>query len=71
MVADGDFPDGIPEHLQVSLLVNFAIWKAQEILEDGVEGETPNTIKYKKLFLEAMRTLELSIPAYTRGLMLR
>lgn len=71
MVNDDDVPDGIPYHLQIPLLVNFAAWKAYEHIEDGLEGETPNTMKYKNLFLEAMRTLELSIPAYTRGLMLR
>jgi len=71
MVADVDTPDGIPEHLQISLLVNFAAWKAHEHLEDGVEGETPNTLKFKNNFLEAMRTLELLLPSYVRGLMLR
>lgn len=71
MVADTDTPDGIPEHLHVSLLVNFAAWKSYEHLEDGIEGETPNTIKFKNLFLEAMRTFELTLPSYTRGLMLR
>jgi hypothetical protein len=71
MEGNDDIPDGIPEHLHVSLLVNFACWKAYEHLEDGIEGETPNTIKFKNLFLEAMRTFELSLPSYTRGLMLR
>lgn len=71
MVNDDDTPDGIPEHLQIPLLVNFAVWKAYEHLEDGIEGETPNTIKFKNLFLEAMRTFELTLPSYTRGLMLR
>jgi len=71
MINDGDYPDGIPQHLQIPLLVNFACWKAFEHLEDGIEGETPNTIKFKNLFLEAMRTFELSLPSYTRGLMLR
>ena len=71
MVTDGDYPDGIPEHLQVSLLVNFAVWKAYEHIEDGIEGASPNTVNYKNLFLEAMRTLELTIPSYNRGLMLR
>lgn len=71
MSADGDTPDGIPEHLHISLLVNFAVWKSFEYLEDGLEGEIPNTIKFKNNFLEALRTLELTLPAYTRGLMLR
>ena len=71
MVNDADVPDGIPEHLQIPLLVNFAAWKAYTHIEDGLEGENPNTIKFKNLFLEAMRTLELSLPSYTRGFMLR
>jgi len=71
MITDTAVPDGIPEHLQVSLLVNFAAWKAQEHLEDGIEGETPNTIKFKNLFLEAMRTFELTLPSYSRGFMLK
>jgi len=71
MVNDNDTPDGIPEHLQISLLVNFAAWKAYEHLEDGIEGETPNTIKFKNLFLETMRTFELTLPSYTRGLILK
>lgn len=71
MVADDDVPDGIPDHLQVSLLVNFAAWRAYEYLEDGIENETPNTLKFKNAFLSAVRTLELTLPSYTRGLMLR
>lgn len=71
MVNDDDTPDGIPEHLQIPLLVNFAAWKAFEHIEDGIEGEIPSTMKFKNLFLEAMRTFELSLPAYTRGFMLR
>lgn len=71
MVDDYDTPDGIPEHLQEALLINFACWKAYERLEDDKDDETKNTLKYKRFFLEAMRTLELTIPSYTRGLMLK
>lgn len=71
MVADGDTPDGIPEHLQISLLTNFAAWKAYEFIEDGLEGETPNTQKFMGFFFNDLKTLELSIPDYTRGLKLR
>lgn len=71
MVDDDDEPEGIPEHLQISLLVNFAVWKAYELIEDGIDGETPNTAKYKGFFMEALRTLELSIPDYIRGAQLR
>ncbi len=71
MVADGDTPDGIPLHLQMSLLVNFACWKAYEFIEDGLEGETPNTLKYREFFFAALKTLELSLPDDVRGLELR
>ena len=71
MVNDADTPDGIPEHLQEALLVNFGAWKAYERLEDDKDDETKNTLKYKRFFLEAMRTLELTIPSYTRGFMLK
>ncbi len=71
MVAEGDIPDGIPEHLQMTLLVNFACWKAYEFIEDGIEGDAVNTQKYKSFFAEALKTLEVTIPDYTRGLKLR
>jgi len=71
MVNDADTPDGLPEHLQESLLVNFGAWKAYERLEDDKDDEMKNTLKYKRFFLESMRTLELTIPSYTRGFMLK
>jgi hypothetical protein len=71
MANDDDTPDGIPDHLQVPLLVNFAAWKAYEHIENGLEGANPDTLKYKNGFLEAMRTFELSLPSYTRGFLLR
>lgn len=71
MAAADDTPDGIPLHLQVALLTNFAAWKAYEYIEDGLEGETPNTQKFMNFFLMALLTLELSIPDYIRGITLR
>jgi hypothetical protein len=71
MSADSDEPDGIPEHLQISLLTNFAAWKAFEFIEDGIEGEMPNTLKYKTFFTDALKVLELTLPHDPRGLMLR
>jgi hypothetical protein len=71
MVDNNDIPDGIPLHLQIPLLTNFASWKAYEIIEDGLEGDNPNTQKFMGFFFSALKTLELSIPAYTRGLFLR
>ena len=71
MTGYDETPDGIPAHLQIPLLTNFAAWKAYEFIEDGLEENTPNTQKFMGLFLNAMKTLELSIPDYVRGLMLR
>ncbi len=71
MVDDNDEPDGIPEHLQIVLLVNFALWKAYGFIENGVDEKSPNTLKYREFFMSALRTLELTIPDYTRGLELR
>jgi len=68
MVNNSDEPDGIPEHLQFALLTNFAAWKAYEFIERGIEGDNLNTIKYHDLFFNALHTLELTIPDYTRGL---
>ena len=67
---DTDTPDGIPEHLHYALLINFVGWKMNEFIEDGLEGETPNTQKYMNFFLAALKTLELSIPDYKRELQL-
>ena len=66
-----DTPDGIPSHLQIDLLTNFAAWKAFELIEDGLEGEAPNTEKYKNNFYVSLRTLELFIPVDTRIMYLR
>ena len=62
MSAGTDTPDGIPIHLQHSLLVNHVCWKIYEIIEDGIDGPGVNTEKYMKLFYAAVRTLELFIP---------
>ena len=68
MSDDDDTPDGIPTHLQIPLLVNYAAWKMFELIEDGVEGPGVNTQRYMGLFMNALRTLELSIPYDERSL---
>lgn len=70
-MSDGDDPpDGIPLHLQDPLLVNYACYKIFELIEDGIEGVGVNTQRYEKRFLQALKTLEMSIPRYTRSLFL-
>ena len=68
MDAIADTPDGIPSHLQRSLLVNYTAWKIYELIEDGIEGPGPNTQRYMELFYRALKTLELSIPYPNRGM---
>ena len=63
-----DTPDGIPSHLQRSLLVNYTAWKIYELIEDGLEGPGVNTQRYMQLFMNALKILELSIPYDTRGM---
>jgi len=70
MSASDGTPDGIPLHLQVPLLVNYAGWQIFQLIEDGMEGQGVNTIRYKTFFNEALRTLELSIPFDARSLYL-
>ena len=49
-------PDGIPEHLQEDLLVNFGCWDIFSEKEDE-SAQTPNTDKYKGKFAGAMAEL--------------
>lgn len=67
MTANSDVPDGIPEHLHIPLLVNYAAWKCYEKIEDGLEGDVVNTTKYMQLFMAALKTLEISISHEIRG----
>ena len=71
MVDDDDIPDGIPEHLQMNLLSYYAAWKAFSFIEDGIEADSINVKRYMDLFYSNLKILELSIPDYTRSLILR
>lgn len=68
MEDDDDTPDGIPEHLQIALLVNFAAWKIFDQIEDGLDDAKINTNHHIELFQHALRTLELSLPNDLRGI---
>ena len=63
-----DEPDGIPKHLQRSLLVNYTAWKIFELIEDGIDGPGSNTERYRNLFFQALKVLELTVPYPTRGI---
>ena len=50
-------PDGIPDHLQEDLLVNFATWDIFKEIEQDVSGKTPETDKHLNLFGGAIAEL--------------
>ena len=50
-------PSELPESLQEPLLVNYALWKCFESIEDGIEGAKVNTAYYKNEFSEAINEL--------------
>lgn len=58
LVLDTDEPSCLPLALQESLLVNFALWKSFEEIEDGIEGEKVNTSYYKSEFNDALVDLD-------------
>lgn len=57
LVNDNDIPSELPTHLHKALLVNFVCRELFAIIEDGLEGKTPNTDKYDMLFKRAMSIL--------------
>lgn len=59
--ADGDIPSCLPEGTHEELLENFALWKAWNTLEDGIEGPKVNTKYYQDMFNEALGNLDMFI----------
>jgi len=68
MEDDDDEPDGIPIAFQKKLLVNYACKEIYGLIEDGIERQPINTIKFTGLFLSALKAFELSIPYDARSL---
>lgn len=66
MEDDDDLPDGIPLHLQSSLLVNHAAWKIFDLIEDDFSEPGINTQRYQASFYNALKMLELTIPYENR-----
>lgn len=52
-----DTPDGIPSHLQRSLLVNFAAKEIWSAIEQDMTGAAVNTAKYETRFEKALQAL--------------
>lgn len=61
LVDDDEIPTCIPEVHHESLLVNFALWRCFEEVEDGIEGDKVNTAYYKNEFNEALAELDLKL----------
>ena len=51
-------PDGIPAHLQYKLLFNYACREIFSMIEQGVEGHSPDTTKHAMLYHTALTDLE-------------
>lgn len=52
-------PEGVPAHLQSGLLVNYAVARIFDIIEDGVDGAKVNTQRYEAKYAnEGLRPLE-------------
>ena len=62
MSASDDEPEGLPEELAWDLLVYSTVKDYYLLIEDGMDGNTPNTVKYNSLFNGALEDLEASIP---------
>lgn len=58
LVEDTDIPTCLPDGTHIDLLKNYALWKLNEIIEDGVEGAKVNTRYYKNEFKEALGELD-------------
>ena len=65
MVLPASTPDGIPNNFQERLLVNYAVYRIYELIE-----ELEKASYYRSFFKEAMDDFELSLPVDTRSLFL-
>ena len=54
-------PDGIPPELHFKLLVNFGCREIYSDIEQGLEGNTPDTLKHDALYQRALTDLERMI----------
>jgi hypothetical protein len=61
-------PDGIPDELQVDILVNITAADIYNLIEDGIEGLKVNTKKCSDLGYAALKDYTLSTPAEGRSL---
>jgi len=57
-----DLPTWIPVHLQKALMVNYLTKELFSQIEEGIDGQTPNTAKYSNLYAQALMLLERFYP---------
>jgi len=66
MVEDNDEPEGIPEHLQLEVIVPKVAIRGFDKIEDGIEGEKVNTIaqsiRYKQGLHDVMCWVAKRVP---------
>ena len=53
-----DEPDALPKHLHHKLLVNYAAKEIFSEIEQGLDGQSPDTMKYTALYHAALTDLE-------------
>jgi len=57
-----DLPTWIPSHLQKPLMVNYLAKELFSQIEEGVDGNTPNTSKYANFYGQGLMILERFYP---------
>ena len=57
LTTGASIPSELPAHLHAGLLVNYVCREIYSIIEDPMEGGTPNTSKYNGLYQKALASL--------------
>ncbi len=57
-----EFPSWIPSHLQKPLMLNYLTKEIFSLVEEGIDGQTPNTTKYSQLYGQAVMMLQAFYP---------
>lgn len=59
LLKEHDIPDWLPEYLHRGLIVNKAVELKFRKIEEGIEGEMANTLKYRGYYEESKQMLEI------------
>jgi hypothetical protein len=57
-----DLLSWIPSHLQKPLMVNYLVKELFSQIEEGIDGQTPNTTKYMNFYGQALMMMEAFYP---------